>query len=129
MNATLLEQTIRLPEFFPQATLEFEVEQHGHLVVVRVHGEATGDQADQLDEQLNRSLGPGTQFVILGLLGLALLGPAALATLSDFTRQFRRTGGEVWLAGLQPAVWLALHGARLDRLFTVRASLAQALAS
>jgi anti-anti-sigma regulatory factor len=49
-------------------------------------------------------------------------------TLADYSRDLRREGGEVWLTGLRPAVWLALHTARLDRLFTIRASLEEAMA-
>ena len=44
-------------------------------------------------------------------------------------RLLEPTDGEVWLAGLQPAVWLALRQANRDRLFSIRDSVAQALAS
>jgi hypothetical protein len=37
-------------------------------------------------------------------------------------------GGEVWLAGLRPAVWLALRRADQDQRFTIRASVAQVFA-
>jgi anti-anti-sigma factor len=67
--------------------------------------------------------------VILDLGELTLVGPAALATLAGLARDLGRHGGEVWLAALQPAVWLALHVAGLERLFTIRPSVAQALAS
>jgi hypothetical protein len=34
-------------------------------------------------------------------------------------------GSEVWLAGLKPAVWLALQAAGLDGRFPIRDSVAQ----
>jgi anti-anti-sigma factor len=129
MNATSLERNEYLPESFPEAALEIYVEDLVDVVVVHVRGEATGDQAAHLDEQLRSLLRLGTQFVILDLSSLTLVAPAALATLAELSRELGREGGEVWLAGLQPAVWLALHVAGLDRLFTIRASRAEALAS
>jgi anti-anti-sigma factor len=119
-----------LPKSIPQAALGFDIEDLGYeVVIVQVRGEATCERAAELNERLRSSLGPGPWFVILDLAGLSYVGSGALQTLEEFGRDVRRKGGEVWLAGLQPAVWLALHTARLDRLFTIRASLAQALAS
>jgi anti-anti-sigma factor len=109
--------------------LEFAVEDLGRVIVVQVRGAATSDQADHLDDRLRSSLRPRTKFVVLDLEGLTVLGPAALARLAEFSQKFGRKGVEVWLAGLQPAVWLALHLAGFDRLFTIRASRAQALTS
>jgi anti-anti-sigma factor len=67
----------------------------------------------------------GSQFVILDLAGLTVVDGAALATLAQLSRCLGRKGGEVWLTGLQPAVWLALRVTGLERLFTIRASWAQ----
>jgi anti-anti-sigma factor len=130
MNAIVLERNVRPAESFPQGFLEFSVEDLGcSVVVIHVRGEATCDLAADLDDLLRSSLGPDLQFVILNLAALSCIDPSALQTLAEFVRDVRRRGGEVWLAGLQPAVWLALHAARLERLFTIRATLAQALAS
>jgi anti-anti-sigma regulatory factor len=60
---------------------------------------------------------------------LARVDGEALAILADLSRELRRHGREIWLAGIQPTVWLALQIARLDQLFTIRASRAQALTS
>jgi anti-anti-sigma factor len=130
MSAILVERTVRPPESLPQGPLELGVEDLGcSVVVIHVRGEATCDLAADLNEQLRSSLSPGPQFVMLDLAGLSAVGPAALQTLAELARDVCRQGGEVWLTGLQPAVWLALHTARLERLFMIRASLAQALAS
>jgi anti-anti-sigma factor len=130
MNVTLLERKVGLPESVPQATLESDVEDLGDAVVlVKVRGEATGDRAADLDEQLRSSVRPGTRFVVLDLAGLTFIHPSALGALARFSRDLSRRGGEVWLASLQPAVWLALQVAGLARLFTIRTSLARALSS
>ena len=130
MNALLLEANARALESLPQAPLEIAVEDRGSsVVVVQIRGEATCDQAAHLEELLRSALRPRTRFVILNLPELTHVGPSALTTLADLSRQLSRTGGEVWLAGLQPALWLALHDAGLERLFTIRASVAQALTS
>lgn len=73
-------------------------------------------------------MGQGPRFVILDLAGLDSLSPAALGCLEDFRRGQGRRGREVWLAGLKPAVWLALHAAGLGGRFPVRDSVARALA-
>jgi anti-anti-sigma factor len=128
MNATLLERNVRLPEAFPQTSLEFDVEDLGaSVVLVQVRGAATGEQADDLNEQLRSFLIQGLPFVILDLTGLSFVSPSALQTLAEFSRDFGRRGGEVWLVGLQAAVWLALHRAQLGRLFTIRVSRTEAL--
>ena len=133
MSATLLEQNGHVPEsvvLTPEARLDFEIADLGSsVVIVRVRGEAGCEHAVELNEQLKSSRKPGAQFIILDLAELHFVGPESLQTLAEFGRAFAQQGGEVWLAGLQPAVWLALHNARLERLFTIRTSLAQALSS
>jgi anti-anti-sigma factor len=130
MNATLRERNVLLPDSFPQTPLEFEIKDLGRsVVVIQARGEATCDRANDLNEQLRSTLSPGHQFVILDLAGLSIVGPSALQALAEFSRDVYRKGGEVWLTSLQPAVWLALHMARLERLFVIRASLALALDS
>jgi anti-anti-sigma factor len=87
-------------------------------------GEADDDQADDLAGQLESAATHDPRFVTLDLAGLSFISRAALASLVGFRREQCWRGGEVWLAGLQPRVWLALHVAGLDRLFTVRDSVA-----
>ena len=128
MNGTLLEQKGYVQT--PEARLDFEINDLGRSVVVaRVRGQASCEHAADLNEQLQLSMKPGTQFIILDLAELHHVGPESLQTLAEFARKVRQQGGEVWLAGLQPVVWLVLHDARLERLFTIRTSLAQALSS
>jgi anti-anti-sigma factor len=130
MSATLIRRIDSVFDSFPQAGLEFEVDCIGRsTIVVHIAGEATCDEASALDVQLRSSMRPGVQYVILNLADLTVAGPAAIQVLAEFARGLGRQGAEVWLAGLQPAVWLALQVARLDRLFTIRASVAHALAS
>src|SRR6516165_7136385 len=106
--------------------LEVEVEVEvpaPSIVVVRLCGAADADQVDDLKRQLESAVWRNTCFVILDLARLDFLSPEALDCLDEFRRDQCWRGGEVWLAGLQPAVWLAFHAAGLDRRFTVRASL------
>jgi anti-anti-sigma factor len=129
MSAVLVERSALPPKSIPQRPLEFCVEHLGcSVVVIHVRGEAACHLAADLSEVLRSSLSGGSQFVILDLAGLSDVGPAALQTLAGFVRDACRQGSELWLTGLQPAVWLALHTAGLERLFTIRASVAQALA-
>ena len=67
--------------------------------------------------------------MILDLARLNCLSSAALRCLDQFRRKQCRRGSEVWLAGLKPAVWLALGAAGLDGRFPVRDSVAQFFAA
>jgi anti-anti-sigma factor len=112
-------------ETLDRAILEADIKICSHsIVVVELRGEADAGQVDFLTEQLELSARRNPAFVILDLAELCLIGPEALASLESFRRQRRRQGGEVWLAGLQPAVWLAIHAAGLGEKFPIRGSLA-----
>ncbi|HEV3082045.1 MAG TPA: STAS domain-containing protein [Gemmataceae bacterium] len=129
MNTTLVKRDLQVTEPLTQPGLQFATEDLGQAVVIHVRGEAGCEQAAELEEQLRKSRNWGTQFVILNVAKLTNIGPNALAALADFARDVRRTGGEVWLAGVQPTVWLRIYAAKHDQLFTFRDSLAQALNS
>jgi anti-anti-sigma regulatory factor len=129
MSATLLEQNVCLPKTLPQ-TLEFGIEDLGwSIVAVRVRGEATCDWTADLNEQLRSSLISSPQIVILDLSKAAFADASAVDSLAEFGRDAFRKGVEVWLTGLKPAIWLAIHAARIDGLFTFRCSLSKALES
>ena len=113
-------------EAFPTTSLEVEVENPSpSIVVVRVSGEAEADQADYLARQLESATKQAPRFVILDLARLNFLSSAALSCLDRFRRKQCWRGSEVWLAGLKPAVWLALQAAGLDGRFPIRDSVAQ----
>ena len=118
-------------EFETSTTSSLEVELENHapsIVVVRVSGEADPGQADYLARQLEAATKQAPRFVILDLARLNFLSSAALGCLEEFRRELCWRGSEVWLAGLKPAVWLALRAAGLDGRFTIRDSVAQVFA-
>jgi anti-anti-sigma factor len=120
-----IERRTTEPEAFGKTSLEVEVEHPSpSIVVVRAVGQADADQADYLARQLELATEQAPRFVILDLARLNFLSSAALSCLDEFRRQQCWRGSEVWLAGLKPAVWLALHAAGLDRRFPIRDSLA-----
>jgi anti-anti-sigma factor len=110
-----------------QAALEVEVP-FPAVVVVRLCGAADADQVDVLTRQLESAVRQDPRFVILDLARLNALSPAALGCLEEFRREQCWRGSEVWLAGLKPAVWLALQAAGLGGRFPVRDSVAQVFA-
>jgi anti-anti-sigma factor len=113
-----------------QAALEVEVAFFSSsIVVVRLCGEIDADQVDDLARHLELAVTQNPRFVILDLARVNYLSPESLGCLDEFRRERCWQGSEVWLTSLQPAVWLALHAARLDARFTVRASVADALTS
>jgi anti-anti-sigma factor len=114
-------------EIEPQATLEVEVRSRS-VVVVRLCGAADADQVEVLTRQLDSAVRRDPRFVMLDLARLNLLSPRALGCLEEFRREQCWRGSEVWLAGLKPVVWLALHAAGLDGRFRVWDSVAQVFA-
>ena len=96
--------------------------------MVRVSGDADPCQADYLPRQPEPGTKQAPRFVILDLARLTFLSSAALGCLEEFRREQCWRGSEVWLAGLKPVVWLALHAAGLDGRFPVRDSVAQVFA-
>jgi anti-anti-sigma factor len=116
-------------ETFSPSSLEVEVENHSpSIVVVRISGEADPDQADYLAQQLESATKDAPRFVILDLARLNYLSSAGLDCLEQFRQEECWRGSEVWLAGLKPAVWLALQVAGLDGRFPIRDSVAQVFA-
>jgi anti-anti-sigma factor len=109
-----------------KAALEVDVEVPSRsIVVVRLCGAADADQVDDLMQQLKSAVTQNPHFVILDLARLNFLSTAALDCLEEFRREQCQRGGEVWLAGPKPAVWLAVHAAGLNGRFHVRDSVAQ----
>jgi anti-anti-sigma factor len=106
---------------------EIEVEERDSAVaVVRTRGATSGDAlAQQLREVASRA----PQFMVLDLAGLESVDGRALDALKQVRRQMARAGGEVWLAGLRPQVWLALRAQGLDQRFPIYDSVEQAMMS
>jgi len=119
MKTMLPNQRASCFETLPRGTLEVETEEQSPaVVVIRLHGEAASNLVDDLTQQLKQSVGHAGRFVILDLAGLRSICGTTLQTLVEFRRLLAEQGGDVWLAGLQPAVWLALRWANPDELFT-----------
>src|SRR5262245_22454969 len=130
MTTMLAEKGVAGSEVFPGAALEAEVEWHSpSVVVVRPDGESASGPGGGLARHLRLPAVQAARFVILDLASRTSLDGAGLRALVEFRRGQGRRGGEVWLVGLQPAVWLALRRANQDERFTIRDSVAQALAS
>jgi anti-anti-sigma regulatory factor len=129
MTTMLLEQNARFAEAFAGVTLKAEIEQCSpSIIVVRLRGEAVSDLTDDLARQLYLPAVQTALFAILDMSELTSISPEAPQTLVEFRCALCCRGGEMWLAGLQPAVWLALRAANQDQRFAIRDSVAQVFA-
>jgi anti-anti-sigma factor len=99
------------------------------VVVVRPRGVSALETDGGLARTLETPAVQAARFVILDLADCSSLGGVGLQTLVELQQALGKRGGEVWLVGLQPAVWLALRRAGQDRRFAIRDSVGQALAS
>jgi anti-anti-sigma regulatory factor len=130
MKTTGANDNRSLDDILSISNLAAEIEESSSsIVVVRLRRESTPDPDDDLACLLNSPVVLGARFVILEVRGLRAVSDAELQALVDFRRTVCRRGGEVRLAGVRPAVWLALHLAQLEKLFPIWDSVAQALAS
>jgi anti-anti-sigma factor len=100
-----------------ECKLAFHVEPRPHFLRVAISGEASFEQAEVISAQLLRILPGPFSLVVLDLAGLTFISSLAMGALVDYRRGLGRRGVEVWLANVQPQVWLALESAGLGPLF------------
>jgi anti-sigma B factor antagonist len=101
----------------------------GNAVIVSVNGEIDLHNSAELRTALLRSLAPKPpKKFVLNLSGVPYMDSSAVAVLVELLQKVRPGGGQVFLAGLQPRVKGLLEIARLDTIFILVASEAEALA-
>jgi anti-anti-sigma factor len=105
------------------------VRQEGDALIIAIKGEidlhATPDLRTDLLALLMKT---NPKKLILNLSAVPYMDSSAIAVLVEALQRLRKTGGQVYLTDLQPRVKGLLEIARLNTLFTVCASEAEALA-
>lgn len=110
----------------PQRQLDLTSRREGDDVHVRVAGEVDLHTSPVLRERLLALLDHGPQRVIVDLSEVAYVDSSGVGTLVELKRRLDRSGGRVVLVGMQPRVRSVFEITRLDRFFTVVATLDEA---
>jgi anti-sigma B factor antagonist len=83
------------------------------------------DAIKEVDEQLDQ----GHRSFVIELREVGTIGPAGLGLLTTITREIRRLGGEVALAGVRPALERYLEEMRMDTYWDVHPNVEEATRS
>ncbi|GIV24679.1 MAG: hypothetical protein KatS3mg026_0371 [Bacteroidia bacterium] len=116
--------------FNPDLNMTYSQEQQGNVLIFRLEGSLMGDTTQQqFKETLLRLLEAGQKNFILDMSAVRNVNSSGLGSLITLFSRTRSAGGEFILASLPANVRNLLHITRLDTVFTIKESVAEALQS
>ena len=101
----------------------------GSVAVLELTGRFDAYVAPPIDEWLERAAAADPARVVVNLAGVTFVDSTALATLVQAMRRCRQQHGDLRLCGLQQPVRIIFDLTRLDRVFKIYASEAEAVSS
>lgn len=107
--------------------LRVEMTSRGSTLVLALLGEARVWDAGVLEGALSRVLVARPRDIVVDLSACSMLSSVAVARLIDMAQVARRAGGRVRLAALQPNVREVVRTLRLEQLFPLHGTVAEAL--
>lgn len=108
--------------------LEVKIERTTEAIIVRLKGEASVQNVDELERQLRPVVASAAGLVVVDLSGLSFISSLGLGLMVQFDRGIARKGGTVRFAGAQLLVRSVITKSRLDAVLHLCASVEQALA-
>lgn len=109
--------------------MDLLLESHGTVVVVAPAGDVDASGTPELRGRLDDLLAQGEHNFVIDLSAVPFMDSSGLATLVQLFKRVRVGAGDVRLCGLQPNVQRILELIRLDRVFDVFPTSADAVAS
>lgn len=88
------------------------------VTILDLSGRFDSHTAPQVTQALSNAL-TGTRQTLVSLAGVDFVDSTALATLVQAMKRHRQQGGELYLCGLRPPVYMIFELARLDQAFTI----------
>jgi anti-sigma B factor antagonist len=110
-------------------SLEINIERTAGAIIVRLKGEASVQNVDELERQLRPVAASAVELVVIDLSGLSFISSLGLGTMVQFDRGIARKGGTVRFAGAQPLVRGVITKSKLDAVLHLCDSVEQALAA
>jgi anti-sigma B factor antagonist len=117
-----------MPDLTPTTDAIAAARQEGDALVITIKGEidlhVSPDLRTDLFSMLQKT---GAKRLIFDLVAVPYMDSSAIAVLVEALQKLRKSGGKVLLTGLQPRVKGLLEIARLNSIFTVCASVDEAI--
>lgn len=107
--------------------LEIHIESYPEGQVVRLRGSAGMEDAVELRDILRKLAEPSEGRLVLDLQGLLFAGSMGLSALIEANSECQKNNRELILAHLQPAIMKVMKTTQLDHLFTMTATVEDAL--
>ncbi|MEO8225862.1 MAG: STAS domain-containing protein [Gemmatimonadota bacterium] len=101
--------------------------EHSGVLVVRVEGQLVVSNRQELKDVVQRALAAGDRKLLLDFTGTGYIDSSGLGALVTIAKQVREQGGEMRLAGLNEDLRSLFELTKLDTLFSIADTPAQAL--
>jgi anti-anti-sigma factor len=108
------------------SAFQFQMVEQPTALVLKLTGALSVAEAEEFERQFPALVRNRHKRIILDLTDLALLTSAGIGSMIRLQRQMLDAGGDVRLAGVQPAIADVLRKARLDQVFGLFGTVAEA---
>ncbi|MGB7159345.1 MAG: STAS domain-containing protein [Tepidisphaeraceae bacterium] len=95
--------------------------------IVKIAGDVTVEEVDELDRQLQALAALGPKSYVLDLSGTSFAASLAIGCMLRFRNEITAAGGRVVLADVQPLVRESFRHAQLHRVFSICDTVDEAL--
>ncbi len=109
--------------------MKAEFEKEGDVVVVSIAGELDASSAPDLRARFEELIGQGENQYVIDLTGLDFLDSSGISALVNLFKRVRIGEGGVSLCNIKPEIVKIFALTRLDRVFDIYDSRAEAVAS
>ena len=109
------------------AKIDVQANQTPNGLVAKLIGDAGVDQIDELDRELHLLTVLQPKLVVLDLTGVPFISSMAIGSLLRFRNEVAQNGGRVAICGLQKSVAESFRLANLGKVFTIHATVDEAL--
>ncbi|MBI4183442.1 MAG: STAS domain-containing protein [Proteobacteria bacterium] len=108
--------------------MKHQLREDGATLVVTLEGDVDLDSSPEAREVLLKAVGRGRD-VLVDMARITYIDSSGIASLVEALQAARLRGRRLALAAVSPAAMRVLSLARLDKVFAIHASVAEALAS
>ena len=106
--------------------MEHGVREESGTLIVSLTGDVDLDQSPKAREVLLKAVGGGRK-VLVDLSGVSYIDSSGVASLVEAFQQSKRNGSAFALVSVNPSALRVLQLARLDKVFTIHATVAEGL--
>jgi len=109
--------------------VQIDVSKEGDVVVVTVEGDLDANTSPDLRAKFEELIGQGENQYIIDLAGVAFMDSSGIAALVNLFKRVRIGAGDVKLCGIREEIMKIFRLTRLDRVFDIFDTRAEAVAS